>query len=221
VQWAAALPSDVELWAAQLPGRGPRFREKLADGVDELLEGLFPAVGAMVDLPYVLFGHSMGAMLAFELARRARREQATAPRYLFVSGRVAPGRPRAKAMHALPDDQFVEELRRLGGMPEELLRDPKVLELFSPMLRADMRIAETWCYPSEPPLSVAIAAFGGLADAGVRHADLEAWRDQTTGSFSTHLFPGGHFFLQSARAALIAVLTRLMTTVSPSATSSA
>ena len=205
--WAAALPADVELWVAQLPGRGRRFGEPCAERIDQLLDGLAPAL-ATSECAYALFGHSMGAALAFELARRARRDGAPAAAYLLVSGLRAPGCAPREEIHALPDDAFVAELRKLGGMRDEVLREPELLSVLLPMLRADLRLVATWKSAREPPLSMPIAAFGGLSDAAVPVADLESWREHTLAGFSVHLFPGGHFFLHEAREALIALLSR-------------
>ncbi len=200
------MPTQVEVCAIQLPGRENRLREqphtRLASLVEQLAEELEP----YLDLPFALFGHSMGAWIAFTLARRLRQRHPRSPVHLFVSGRRAPQIPSLhRPIHALPDPEFIGELRRrYGGLPEAVLRDPELLELFLPVLRADLTLVETYTYTPEPPLACPISAFGGAEDPASGPAGLAAWQAQTTATFSMRLFPGGHFFVQTARTAVLA-----------------
>jgi medium-chain acyl-[acyl-carrier-protein] hydrolase len=207
--WVETLPSDVDVCPVQLPGRGSRFREapfrRVADLVPALAEGLVP----LLDLPFAIFGHSMGAVVAFELARELRRRGARAPVLLGLSGHQAPRRPDAKPPFShLPDAEFLEEVRRrYDGIPPEVLAEEELLQLLLPVLRADIQALETYAYEEEPALDCAISCFGGEDDPHVSLEDLEAWRDETHGPLRVRTFPGGHFFVESARAQVLRSLS--------------
>ncbi|MDQ3918034.1 MAG: alpha/beta fold hydrolase, partial [Acidobacteriota bacterium] len=202
--WAESLPPGVELACVQYPGRGSRLKEPPLAKLMPLVEGLVPALPAHLDRPFAFFGHSMGAVIAFELARRLPRE----PFHLFVSGREAPTAP-GKELHtyALPEQEFIEELQRLGGTPLEALAHPELMQLMLPMLRADFEAIQTYDYEPGPPLSCPITAFGGLEDQDVTPQQLEAWREQTVGRFVAHMLPGDHFFLHTAQAQLLEIVS--------------
>jgi len=151
----------------------------------------------MLDKPFAFFGHSLGALVSFELTRRLRREYGVHPVRLFVSAGRAPQIPRrGPPIHALPEEELLAELRRLNGMPGELMEHEELMEIMLPLLRADFAVYETYVYTNEPPLNCPISAFGGIQDHRVKDSDLEAWRAQTNVSFSLRMFPGDHFFLK-------------------------
>jgi medium-chain acyl-[acyl-carrier-protein] hydrolase len=174
----------------------------------ELVESAVVGLAPYFDLPFAFFGHSNGAMIAFELMRRLRRGGGALPVAFFPSGRTAPQLPRTVAtIHALPEAEFVEGLRRLSGTPEEVLLHRELMELFSPLLRADFAISETYRYRPEPPFAIPMTAFGGARDPDVSTDELDAWREQTTGEFGTRIFPGGHFFIRDDRDQVLAELS--------------
>lgn len=210
--WSAYLPPEVQLCAVHLPGRGNRFGEPAVSSAGVLVETLAADLGPYFDLPFAFFGHSMGALVGFELTRHLRDRGLPLPEHLLVSGRRAPQRPNEKRpLHALPEDEFLHELRELDGTPEEILREPELMELFSPILRADFQLCETYAFVPGEPLEVPITAFGGLEDRDVTRDDLLAWREHTRGGFRLRMFPGGHFFLHAARQSLVhAVAEELM-----------
>src|SRR5262249_19393623 len=151
--------------------------------------------------------HSLGALVAFELARRLRRDGGPQPARLFVSGCPAPqARTREKSVHTLPDAEFIEELRRLKGTPAVVLADDELMELLLPTLRADFALCEPYAFAPGPPLTCPISALGGLADDTVSRHDLDPWREQTTGPFRLRLLPGDHFFLQAGQPLLLRAL---------------
>jgi medium-chain acyl-[acyl-carrier-protein] hydrolase len=169
------------------------------------VQALAPALLPHLDKPFAFFGHSMGALIVFELARHLRRQHRLSPIHIFVSGRRAPQVPlHGLPLHQLDEALFVAELRRLNGTPEPVLRDPEMMQLFMPMLRADFALSETYVYAEGDPLDCPVTAFGGLADALVSTGDLLSWRDQTRSSFSLRMIPGDHFYLNSARDTLLA-----------------
>ncbi len=207
--WSDILPSSWEVCPVQLPGRGARMAEPLAVSLGPQVEALADGLLPYLDKPFAFFGHSMGALLSFELARRLRRAAAPLPVHLFVSGHPAPQLPdRNPPLHALPQGQFLEKLRELNGTPEEVLQHQELLELLVPILRADFAVCETYVYQAEPPLPCPISAYSGLGDDYVNRHELEAWQAQTTAPVKVRMFPGDHFYLNSARPYLLQALAR-------------
>ena len=208
-KWLPALPGHIEGWAAHLPGRGSRRLETPYRSLSAVIEDLGRAIRPLLDRPYAFFGHSLGALAAFELTRQLRRYDLPQPQTLFVSGCQAPQLPRSqRAVHALPDTEFLEALKAFNGIPDEVLRQPEVIELLLPVLRADFEAFETYAYAHEPPLDCRIAAFMGDADPRVRPENAEAWASQTNSSFKSEYFHGDHFFINANREAIIAEMER-------------
>jgi medium-chain acyl-[acyl-carrier-protein] hydrolase len=202
--WQSALPSHVEVLPVQLPGRGRRLNEPAYTSVGELVPAAAEALRPYFDMPFVLFGHSMGATISFELARHLRRERGLAPRRLLVSGRRAPHAPGTSPYtHDLPEPEFIKALRDLNGTPGEVTEHPELMALMLPLLRADFALSETYRCGEVTPLECPLSVYGGTRDADVTRAQLEAWRELTTGPFSLRLFPGDHFFLTSSEPLLL------------------
>jgi surfactin synthase thioesterase subunit len=215
--WAGSLPPGVELCPIQLPGRGARFHEPPFRRLPELVGAAAGALQPLLDKPFALFGHSMGAVVAFELARELRRRAWPEPGLVVVSGHEAPQRPNPDPPLAhLPDAEFVEEIcRRYDGIPKEVLDEHELLQLMIPVLRADIMALESYAYRPEAPLECALSCFGGAADRHVSREDLEAWSEQTRGSFRIRTFDGGHFFLETARAGFLAALREDLAAMDP------
>jgi len=194
--WSASLPASVQICPILLPGRDTRFSEQHYTDFDRLTDVLVGELQPHLDLPYVVFGHSMGALLAFECVRRLQRSGSPAPLWLFVSGRRAPdSAPDPERLHALPDAEFLDRLNRIyKGIPQELLNNPEILEIFLPTLRADVSVVESYRFEEHEPLDCPIGAFAGEADSSVAWQQLLAWKRQTKGQFAAHIFPGGHFY---------------------------
>lgn len=197
----------------QLPGHEARFREQPLEHIDSLLPVLTEAVQPWLGERFALFGHSLGALIAFELAHRLRRQAAREPAYLIVSSLRAPhlhaeSNRAARPMHQLPDEELLRTVdRRFGGIPAQIAADREFLALFCPVLRADLAIAETYAFVPKPPLECPILALGGTEDPEVPLCDLMAWETCTKGRFSWQLFPGGHFYLRDAAAEVVAAVT--------------
>lgn len=208
--WAQLLPADVEVLPVELPGRAGRFREPALSSVSALIAAAGPALEPFLDRPYALFGHSMGAVLAFELAGWARRRGLPSPCRLFVSARRAPHLPDndKPPMHDLPDDEFKSRLRELNGTPEEVLEHPELMEMMLPLLRADFTVVETYEHQEGEPFSCPISALGGLRDEEVSRDHLAEWRRYTAAEFSLRMFPGDHFYLQPDRHALLTAVAQ-------------
>lgn len=198
--WGAKL-EGVEIWAIQLPGREGRLSEPLITDFAILQQRLVDELAPRLDRPFAFFGHSMGAIVAYEAARELQQRGLPMPVRIYASGRRAPTRPnREPPLHPLPDAQFIAELkRRFAGLPAVILAEPELLALFLPILRADLTMLERHDFKQEPVLDVPIAAYGGQDDPQTSSDDLEAWRALTTGAFDLRCFPGGHFYLHEQR----------------------
>lgn len=207
--WSDNLPREVEVCPVQLPGRENRLGESLFARMGPLLEALLPAIQPYLDRPFAFFGHSLGATISFELARKLRTQNGPEPLHLFVSGSRAPQLPDPDPpIHHLPDEEFIAGLRRFNGTPEAVLQHAELMELFLPILRADLALHETYVYTTSEPLDCAVSAFGGLEDEKVSRDDLAAWQEQTRGTFKLRMFPGDHFFLRSARSHLLQAVSQ-------------
>jgi medium-chain acyl-[acyl-carrier-protein] hydrolase len=201
--WSDRLPGVVEVASVRLPGRERRFHEPPLRRMDTLLSRLAEGVGPHLDRRYALFGHSVGARIAFELARTLRRHGAAPPVVLFVSGSHAPQAPRVPPTHDLPDKELIEWLRKLGGTLPEVLDNPALLSVLLPVLRADLSVADSYVYTPEPPLDCPIRGFRGAHDTGVPLELAAAWQAQTHSGFALRTLPGGHFFLHTQQRALL------------------
>lgn len=207
--WAEGLPAGVQFCPVQLPGREDRLMEKPYDRLQSLLSALEPALEPYLDdVPYVFFGHSMGALVSFEIARKLRRRYAHGPLRLYLSAHRAPQLPDPDPpIHDLPEIEFLAELRRLEGTPEEILENQEMTHLLLPALRADFALCETYAYTDQLPLDCPIIAFGGTEDKEIRREELEAWQEQTQDAFHLWMLPGNHFFIHSARQQLLKILS--------------
>jgi medium-chain acyl-[acyl-carrier-protein] hydrolase len=206
--WAPLLPSEVEICAAQLPGREGRHFEALSTSAEALIEALVEELIARLDVPFAFLGHSLGALLAFLCARQLRNRHGRLPALLFVSGRSAPqSGPRQDPFHTLPNELFIQRLRSLGGTDEKVLANRELMDLLIPVLRADFQMNEQYLYTPEPALDCPIHSFRGLQDELMTYDEVAAWREQTTGAFRLRAIPGGHFFINDARALISQIVS--------------
>lgn len=206
--WADQLPSDIEVCAVQLPGRETRLREESFTRLAPMVEALARTVTPYCDLPFAFFGHCMGALIAFELARWLGRSEQGGPCHLFVAGCRAPQLPGPElSLHTLPESDFVERLRELKQTPEILLQDNELMSLFLPALRADFSAWETYVYSEGQPLNCPISAFGGSEDTKLKLEAVRLWCVQTRSSFTPRMLPGNHFFLHGSRTLLLRFIT--------------
>ena len=209
-RWPQALPGGVEVCAAQLPGHETRIAEPPLSDLDALIGEIAGAVDPLLDVPFALFGHSMGALIAFELARRLRALGLRAPERLFVSARIAPQTPdeSLQALRDGGDAALFAELERLDFTPKAVLDEPEMLELVLPILRADFRLCSSYVYRPEPPLDVPIVAFAGTHDRDAGAKKMREWEQQTSAGFAMRVIDGDHFFVTRRRETLLAELSR-------------
>lgn len=207
--WNKILPSYIESYAVQLPGRETRFSEPALTQFPVAVQTVTNALLPQLDKPFAFFGHSLGGLLAFEVTRQLRRLNAPLPLHLFVSATSAPQTQEPRQEDSkLPDDEFIQTVRKFGGIPDEVLQHTELLQLLLPTLRADFRLFETYQYVQEPVLDCPITAFGGLDDAETPQDKLAAWDIHTTRAFRLRMFSGDHFYLHAARELLLAEIVR-------------
>jgi medium-chain acyl-[acyl-carrier-protein] hydrolase len=205
--WQRFFPPQIEICPVQFPGRGRRIKEPPFTRIKALVKAIADAIFNGPPEPFVFYGHSMGAIISFELARELRRRRTVGPRHLFLSGRRAPTMPDSEGpTFNLPHDKFIAELRRLNGTPPELLELPEATELFLPLLRADFEIVDTYVYEDEEPLACPITVYGGLGDERVPRESLCDWQKQTTGGCRERMLPGDHFFIHNLQSEFFNVL---------------
>ncbi|MEU9889399.1 alpha/beta fold hydrolase [Sphaerisporangium sp. NPDC051011] len=209
-QWHLGLSPAIEVRAVQYPGRADRMSEPLISDDARMVSLVTEAMGALLDRPVALFGHSMGAVLAYETAR-ALRELGTPPVHLFVSGRRAPQIPLREEPVAHADDEtFMRSLRALGGTDADVLDDPQIRELTFPYVRNDFDLIESYVHRDGPPLACPVTVLAGDEDAQVTPEDVERWREVTTGEVTVRFLPGDHFYLVPRQAEVLAEIDRAL-----------
>jgi medium-chain acyl-[acyl-carrier-protein] hydrolase len=221
-QWRTMAEPGVEVCPIQSPGRAERFREPAHRTVDALLDDLLGAIGTEFAGPYALYGHSLGALVVFELARRLQARGGDQPVHVFVSGRAAPQLPDTRLqLHELPTPALIPELRKLGGTPESVLRETELLEMFLPTLRADFAVNEDYTYADTQPLAVPLTVFGGSTDPRADADELHAWSALTSAAFELRVFEGGHFLIDPYARELLAAMTAPLRSHQPNSLRSA
>ncbi|AOJ08041.1 thioesterase II family protein [Burkholderia mayonis] len=207
--WPGGLPDWVEVVAVQLPGREYRLGEPLIEQAEPIVAALAETVPPLLDLPYAFFGHSMGALIGFDLARLLRARGFATPSLFVASGRSAPRfKWRDAGIQALPDDAFIAAVRDYNGTPDALIADPALRDLWLPRLRADLTISATYRYVEAPPLDCPMLVLHGANDGLVSDAGLKGWRAETSGLVRYVGFSGGHFFMHSEEEGVLAELGR-------------
>jgi surfactin synthase thioesterase subunit len=213
--WQALFPPSIELVPMQPPGREGRFSEKAFLDLSSLADAASTAMLPLLDMPFAFFGHSLGALVSFEVARRLRRQGQPLPLHLFASAHRAPQLPNPHPeLRGLGDREFIDQVcRQYGGIPQAVLDAPELVELMLPCMRADFSVFETYRYVDDAPLPCSITAFGGTRDRRVSESEVAAWRQQTAGQFRFQMFDGGHFFIQDRRDDFMNALKRDLASV--------
>ncbi len=210
-EWSKDLIDNADLVAIQLPGRENRFSEPLINNVSEIVNQLSLDFNDYLDKPCVFFGHSIGALIAFEFARILRKNKIRQIKYLIISGTKAPQVPLKRTpIHNLPDSELIEKIRQYNGIPNYILEDKELMAIFLPIIRADFCVSETYSYNGEPPLTYPITALGGLDDNTFDSNDLLKWQEQTNSSFEHQLLPGDHFFIKSSNQQVINIVNKVL-----------
>ena len=210
--WQRELPTWIDVCPLQLPGREDRFKDAPFTSIVDVEQTLGPLLAPLLDRPFAFFGHSLGSLLAFDLARYLRRQYNVLPVHLFVSATQAPHtRLFNAAITDLPDDLFLDQIvHRYNAIPPMILDEPEFLQLLLPTMRADFRMVETYTYKEEAPLVCPITAFGGRADERIPIESLRAWKEQTSSTFALKMFDGGHFFLRAERKSMLEMISSVL-----------
>ncbi len=197
-KWLVEFDTHIEAFIAHYPGRGSRHNEPPITQINTLVDKLAQAIQPLLNKPFAFFGHSFGALIAVELAKRIQ------PQVLFISGCGAPHLPNPYPLiHHLPDPEFIKSLQELDGIPAEISDNSELMELLLPMLRADFEAFESY-QPTSHQLSCPIIAFGGLDDPRNGQEQLEGWDILTNARFKSQYFPGDHFFITNHKTEVIA-----------------
>ncbi|MFD4628485.1 thioesterase II family protein [Streptomyces sp. NPDC058284] len=205
------LLPEAEVLAVQYPGRQDRRRERLVDEIPVLADLVTKALLPFGDRPLAFFGHSMGAVLAYEVAQRLGERTGNEPCHLFVSGRRAPSVFRPGTVHLLSDAELAAELRRAGGTDPMFLNDEELLAEILPIVRNDYRAIELYRWSPSPPLACPITALIGDRDAQATRDEAAAWRQHTDGPFDLKVFSGGHFYLNTHQQGVSEIISKALT----------
>lgn len=209
--WGAGMPDGVEVCPIELPGRGTRRGERCVTSMSALVETIAMEIGPLLDLPFAIFGYSMGGLLGFELARALRRLYGREPAALLVAAQNAPSIPLERpTARRSTDEELGAALHRSGGMSEEALANARFMRAFLPVLRADYTLVDAYSYAPERPLRCPIHLYTGTEDALVSRPGRSEWRRETIGDFVVHRFPGGHYFVQEDEGAFLASVSGLL-----------
>lgn len=209
--WCHHLKESIEVCLIQPPGREDRHTEPAYTHSSQMAEAILTQIRPFLDKPFAFYGHSLGALLAFEVARRLHAARLPDPSVLFLAAHRAPHLPLMRqSFYNLPDHELVAEIRRLNGTPSAILEDREMLRYWLPIMRADLQICDTYEFVAASPLRCAVVAYAGADDEAVPPERMRGWQDHTTGAFALHVFPGDHFFVRTAQVALLEALERRM-----------
>ena len=207
--WINYLPKMVNLFAIELPGHGTRLSETPIDSFKAIIDDITKAALPLLSLPYVVFGHSMGAIFAFEFIRHLRKKDIPIPVHMFLSAQEGARFKHNNPKYLLPDHEFIEYLRKKSGTADKILASKELMDCLLPMLRLDHKFSETYHldYQEEPPLNCPITVFSGLDD-DIKEDALKTWSFETQRKFDIEYFPGGHFFIRQQEEAVITVILK-------------
>ena len=203
-QWVGHFSQhEIDFIGVQLPGRENRRCDEPLSNLPVLIDNLLSAIMPYIHQPFVFFGHSLGALVAFELARALRKKGMTLPVHLFASAFHPPSLPNPnKVLHQLKRNEFIDGIRAYGNTPEAILSNTLLMDMLLPMLRADFTLYETYCYKEEPALSCPITVFKGSQDSFAKPNDMHHWRQQTQAHYEEVEYKGHHFFLDEHKYAI-------------------
>lgn len=214
-KWKAHLAEGIELIPVELAGRGRYLGTPFYDSFEDMIEDVYCKIeNKLDDGPYSIFGHSMGSWIAYDLAHKISELKRPEPEHIFFSGRRAPHiESRRMKYYELPDDEFLDEVYRLGGTPKELLENKELLTMFLPVLRADFRLVDLYQYEERPgKLSCNISVLSGEEDA-ISLPDLRAWELHSSADCTVHMLPGGHFFINEHITRVTDIVNRTLLSV--------
>lgn len=208
--WQEHLPNNIELAIIQLPGREARFSEPLLSDIQVVITTLVKSITPYLVKPFIFFGHSLGAKLAYGLAQQLQKKELRTPEHLIVSADNAPFVPSSNPLHGLDDEVFIKRLSEYNGLPDHCLENHELMSLLLPRLRADIALSETVLPNGTQPLDCPITAIGGLSDPHITMNDLSVWQVNTQKEFVCKMFPGDHFFIDTERKKILALISQIV-----------
>jgi surfactin synthase thioesterase subunit len=201
----------VELNIVQLPGRGVRFFEAPIEDMDTLIDTLYANLSTIFDRPYVIFGHSLGSRIAFELIQRCKFNNTLLPIHFIASGSRAPNSERETSQSFnMPNNEFIAYLGELNGTPKEILSNRDIMEVLLPTLRADFKIAETYCYQGNVKFNIPLTVIGGNEDTDISHKHLNEWTHFFLDDTKIHIVSGDHFFIDTNKADVVKIVRTIL-----------
>lgn len=210
--WTDYLPENVEMIAIQYPGRMKRVNEKPFTRMTELVKSIAEEIKPYINKPFAFMGHSMGALIAYELARHNRNMGYPMPRHLFLAARKAPHIQNVHPhIHKMSTEECISIIRSYDAVPEAVINNKELFALILPVIKGDFEMIETWEY-EEDSLETPITAFGGINDTLANRQDMEAWKRFTTSDFKTYIFPEKHFFIhnEEVKKTMIAIISKTL-----------
>jgi medium-chain acyl-[acyl-carrier-protein] hydrolase len=209
-KWYNDIEHDVEVIAMQLPGREGRFNEAFITSMNEIIESLLENFMDYLDIPFVFFGHSIGALIAFEFAYMLQNKNIIGLKHLIISGNKPPHIALKKFISHLSTEQLIVEMKKYNGIPDEIINNNEFIEIFLPIIRADFFISETYKYKHTSPLNIPITALGGKNDNTFSFEHLKEWSTYTSNKFSYSYLEGDHFFIHSSYETLIRTVREIL-----------
>lgn len=208
--WKKYINKDIEIIPVELAGRGKRFDCQAYDKIDDVVDDAFEIVKKSINGPYGLFGHSMGSIIAFELAHRINDYNLSNPQYLFVSGRKPPHLVKnEKIIHLLPDNEFINKIMDMGGTSKEVFENKELLEIYLPMIRKDFKMVESYKYIEKPPLDVEMIVFYGDEEK-IQDSEAKQWSIYTNKGYRLFRFNGNHFFINGITNEVVNVINNVL-----------
>jgi len=206
-----SLPEFVEVCPVEFPGRGTRMGEKLIDNIEEILLNISKSFEDWLDKPFMFFGHSMGALISYELVFKIYGKYNKLPLKLYVSAHKAPFLERGgPIMHKLDKENFIRELKKMNGIAKELFEHSELMELMLPIIRNDYAVCENYSHKNKEKINIPITAFGGLYDKDVKEEHIKQWSEVTNSEFSHFLLEGDHFFITKEKEKFLNLFSKLL-----------
>lgn len=212
IPWVRGLAPAIEVCPVQLPGRENRLGERPISHMDEMVQKLAQALLPYWGKPFAFFGHSMGALIAFSLARHLRQQGLPLPEHLFLSAYRAPHLPPKDRLHGIAEEELVQKMLTLNGTRQEVFANPELRRLLLPIFRADFELCETYTCTPEPPLALPVTVLGGMEDTRAGQKELEGWCEYTSQPLRLQMLPGDHFFCHNDPQAVWSIIARTLAT---------
>lgn len=208
--WRKYINDCIELVPVELAGKGKRFNEQVYDNIEDVVDDVYGIVKEKINGPYALLGHSMGSVVAYELAHRIKNSRLTNPNYLFVSGRKPPHiKDEEKIRHLLPDDEFKKEIIDMGGTPKDVFENKELEDLFLPIIRNDFKLVENYKYIKKPPLDIETIVFYGDEEE-IDDDEAKQWNIHTNKECSVFKMKGDHFFINDSAKEVVSIINNII-----------